>query len=210
MFANLLVVFNFTGSQILYIVGSVLLAIYFIFFSIRSDVDGRQLVLSRDRQLAAILFTDIIGFTSLMGEDENKTLDILSINRRIQKNIIRKYRGKWVKEMGDGSLVIFYTATEAVHAALEIQTKIQDENKFEIRIGIHLSEIVFTDSDVFGDGVNVTSRISDKAAAGEICISDSVYQNIRNREDLTITSLGEIELKNVAYKLHIHKIVTSK
>ena len=192
----------------MYGLGTLIFAVYFVFFS--ASAEGRKLQLRRDRQLAAVLFTDIIGFTSQMGDDENNALSILAVNREIQKGIIRKHRGKWVKEMGDGSLVIFYTATEAVLAALEIQEKVQNANKFEIRMGIHLSEIVFTDSDVFGDGVNVASRISEKASAGEITISDSVYQNIRNRENLTITSLGEIEFKNVAYKLGIHKIVTSR
>lgn len=208
MFGGLLTSLDLPGAQAMYSLGTLLFAIYFIFFSARSE--GRKLQLRRDRQLAAILFTDIIGFTVLMGKDEDKALKALTINRKVQKKVIRKHRGKWVKEMGDGSLVIFYTATEAVQAALEIQEKIQEIRKFQIRIGIHLSEIVFTDSDVFGDGVNVASRITDKASANEICISDSVFQNIKNRENLKIIFEGELELKNVAYKLGIHKIETSK
>ena len=208
MFGGLLTSLDLPGAQAMYSLGTLLFAIYFIFFSARSE--GRKLQLRRDRQLAAILFTDIIGFTVLMGKDEDKALKALTINRKVQKKVIRKHRGKWVKEMGDGSLVIFYTATEAVQAALEIQEKIQEIRKFQIRIGIHLSEIVFTDSDVFGDGVNVASRITDKASANEICISDSVFQNIKNRENLKIIFKGELELKNVAYKLGIHKIETSK
>lgn len=208
MFGGLFTSLDLPGAQAMYSLGTLLFAIYFIFFSARSE--GRKLQLRRDRQLAAILFTDIIGFTVLMGKDEDKALKALTINRKVQKKVIRKHRGKWVKEMGDGSLVIFYTATEAVQAALEIQEKIQEIRKFQIRIGIHLSEIVFTDSDVFGDGVNVASRITDKASANEICISDSVFQNIKNRENLKIIFEGELELKNVAYKLGIHKIETSK
>jgi class 3 adenylate cyclase len=76
-------------------------------------------------------------------------------------------------------------------------------------MGIHISEIVFTDTDVFGDGVNVASRISDKATANEICISEAVFQNIRNREDLHIDLVGEMELKNVSYKLTVYKIDSS-
>jgi class 3 adenylate cyclase len=208
MFGFLFNSLDLPGSSELYGLGTIIFAVYFVFFSTASE--GRKLQLRRDRQLAAVLFTDIIGFTKLMGDDENNALSILGINRKIQMGIIRKHRGKWLKEIGDGSLVIFYTATEAVQAALEIQEKVQEVKKFEIRMGIHLSEIVITDSDVFGDGVNVASRISDKASAGEITISDSVYQNIRNRENLTITSLGEMEFKNVAYRLGIHKIETSR
>lgn len=207
MFGAVFSSLSLPGGVELYGLGTIIFAVYFVFFSGSSE--GRKLRLMRDRQLAAILFTDIIGFTALMGENEDKALDALAINRKIQKRVIRKHRGKWIKEMGDGSLVIFYTATEAVQASLEIQEKVQETKKFEIRIGIHLSEIVFSDSDVFGDGVNVASRISDKASAGEICISDSVYQNIRNRENLTIKSSDQVELKNVAYKLRIHKIDTS-
>ncbi len=109
----------------------------------------------KDRQLAAVLFTDIVGFTKMMGSDEDNTLQTLERNRKIQKKWIRKFRGKWLKEMGGGSLVIFYTATEAVLCGQKILEVIKDED-FEVRIGIHVSEILFTDSDVFGDGVNVT------------------------------------------------------
>ena len=187
--------------------GGLLLPVYLIFFARESE--GRKLELRKDRQLAAILFTDIVGFTAMMGEDEDKALRVLDQNRKIQKTIIHRHRGKWLKEMGDGSLVIFYTATEAISAAIEIQHRIQESGDFNVRMGIHISEIVFTDDDVFGDGVNVASRISDKASANEICISESVYQNIRNREDLKIDFLGEMEFKNVSYKLTVYKIDAS-
>ena len=102
---------------------------------------------------------------------------LLENNRKIQKNIIRKYRGRWLKEMGDGTISIFYTASEAVLCALEIQETINNDHNFKIMLGIHTSEIVFTDKDIFGDGVNVSSRISDLAGPGEICISDDVFRN---------------------------------
>jgi class 3 adenylate cyclase len=195
----------FSGHALL--AGGILLPVYLIFFARESE--GRKLQLRKDRQLAAILFTDIVGFTAMMGEDEEKALRVLEQNRKIQKAIIRKHRGKWLKEMGDGSLVIFYTATEAIGAAIEIQHQIQESGNFNVRMGIHISEIVFTDTDVFGDGVNVASRISDKATANEICISEAVFQNIRNREDLHIDLVGEMELKNVSYKLTVYKIDSS-
>jgi class 3 adenylate cyclase len=188
------------------IIAIALFYVWWVFYS--SEGEGRKLRLRKDRQLAAILFTDIVGFTAMMGEDEEKTLDILNQNRSIQKRIIRKHRGKWLKEMGDGSMVIFYTATEALAAALEIQGDIQRGNKFNVRMGIHTSEIVFTDTDVFGDGVNLASRITDKASANEICISDAVFQNVRNREDLKVANLGQMEFKNVAYPINVYKIET--
>ncbi len=79
---------------------------------------------------------------------------------------------------------------------------------FNRRMGVHISEIVFTDSDVFGDGVNVASRISEIAGPGEICFSEAVLHNIRNREDLAVTPVGEREFKNVSYKLRVYKIET--
>ena len=129
----------------------------------------------------------------MMGEDEEKALRVLEQNRKIQKAIIRKHRGKWLKEMGDGSLVIFYTATEAIGAAIEIQHQIQESGNFNVRMGIHISEIVFTDTDVFGDGVNVASRISDKATANEICISEAVFQNTTTNETFFLTVGDEVE-----------------
>ncbi len=163
-------------------------------------------MIRKDRQLATILFTDIVGFTALMGKDEDLALRVLDQNRRIQQRVIRKNRGKWLKELGDGSLVIFYTATEAVNAAIEIQRLIGQTNNFKVRMGIHISEIVFTDSDVFGDGVNVASRISDQATADEIFISDAVFRNIRNREKIDVQRVGDLSLKNVPYTVMVYKI----
>lgn len=199
--------FHLPGSIFFEISALILFGIYWVFYSGVSE--GRKLQLRKDRQLAAILFTDIVGFTAMMGKDEDNALRILDINRQIQKQVIRKYRGKWLKEMGDGSLVIFYTATEAVSAASQIQHNIQKNGRFKVRMGIHISEILFSDNDVFGDGVNVASRISDKASANEIFVSDAVFQNIRNREDLIISPIGQIPLKNVAYPLSLYKIEIS-
>jgi class 3 adenylate cyclase len=196
--------FHLTGRIEFEMLALILFGIYWVFFSGVSE--GRKLQLRKDRQLAAILFTDIVGFTAMMGEEEDKALKVIDKNRQIQKQVIRKHRGKYLKEMGDGSLVIFYTATDAVAAAYEIQNNIQKKGEFKVRMGIHISEILFTDTDVFGDGVNVASRISDEASANEICISDAVFQNIRNREDLDVTPMGQITLKNVAYPLNIYKI----
>ena len=187
--------------------GSTLMAMFFlVFFS--KHLEGRQLVIRADRQLASILFTDIVGYTSLMGKDENKALQYLDDNRKIHKRLIRKHRGKFLKEMGDGSISIFYTASEATMCALEIQKEINDKKLFQLRMGIHISEIVFTDSDVFGDGVNVASRISDCAGPGEITLSEAVFNNVRNRETLEVAPIGERALKNVAYKLKLYKIAT--
>ena len=173
-------------------------------------MERRKLTLRANRQLASILFTDIVGYTALMGQNENQALEYLDVNRKIQKRLIRKHRGKILKEMGDGLISIFFTASEATICALEIQSEIRAVNKFKLRMGIHISEIVFTDTDVFGDGVNVASRISDCAGPDEIIISESVYHNIRNRENIEAVSMGETSLKNVAYKPKLFKISISQ
>ncbi len=192
-------------SGVLGYMSLVIFSVYLVFFT--RYTEGRKLKLQKDRQLASILFTDIVGFTSMMGENEDKTLLALDRNRSIQKRLIRKYRGKWMKEMGDGSIAIFFTASEAVLCAIDIQKEIQEKEDFQVRMGIHVSEILFTDTDIFGDGVNVASRISSLAGANEICFSNVVFQNIRNREDLKIEELGEQQLKNVAYDVKVFKLV---
>ncbi len=211
-FATLLIILSpifkglhWPGNEILGYFSIIIFSVYIVFFT--RYTEGRKLQLQKDRQLASILFTDIVGFTSMMGENEDKTLLALDRNRLIQKRLIRKYRGKWIKEMGDGAIAIFFTASEAVLCAIEIQKEIQAKEDFGIRMGIHVSEILFTDKDIFGDGVNVASRISSIAGANEICFSNVVFQNIRNREDLKIEDQGVQNLKNVAYDVRVFRLV---
>jgi class 3 adenylate cyclase len=179
------------------------LIIFAVYFN--RQIEGRNLRIRKDRQLAAILFTDIKGFTKMMGEDEYKGLEALEINRKIQKRMVRKYYGKWLKEIGDGTLSVFYTASEAVLCALEIQQLVK-EHGLAVRMGIHVSEVVFSDTDIFGDGVNVTARITDLADAGEICVTELVLQNVRNRENIKFASMGKHELKNVGYPVELYKL----
>ena len=205
VFSAIFFVQGYPGNGRLSVLAVIFLIIYFVFFS--RHTEGRKIIMQKDRQLASILFTDIVEFTKMMGEDEDKTLLALDRNRSIQKRLIRKYRGKWVKEMGDGAMAIFYTASEAIQCAIDIQKEVQEKEDFKLSMGIHVSEILFTEKDVFGDGVNVTSRIASLAGASEICFSNIVFQNIRNREDLKIESMGNQQLKNVAYDVDVYKIV---
>src|SRR6516164_913123 len=122
----------------------------------------------QSRQLAAIMFTDIVGYTALMGANEKNAFNLLQKNRDIQKPIIEKYRGQLVKELGDGMLASFPSVSEAVSAAIDIQNKSAEEKAFEFRIGIYLGEVVFENNDVFGDGVNIASRIQALAEPGKI------------------------------------------
>lgn len=194
------------GAHELTLFSLILFMIYIVFFS--QPQEGRKLRIRKDRQLAAIVFTDIVGYTALMGKDEDKGLQILDQNRKIHKKWIARFRGNFLKEMGDGNIAIFYTATEALLCGLEIQKEVKTSFSFSLRMGIHISEIVFTDTDAFGDGMNIASRISNQAKSGEICFSDSVYNNIRNREDIAIELMGTIPLKNVEYDIPLYRIVT--
>lgn len=171
--------------------------VYIVFFS--RDQDSRRLRIRKDRQLAAIMFTDIVGYTRMMGEDEDAGLIALEENREIHKKWITRHRGRLLKEVGGGIIAIFYTVTEAVLCAVEIQKDIRNKKNFKVRMGIHVSEIVFTDTDAFGDGVNIASRISNQAQAGEIYFSDSVYQNIRNRERLNTS--GNLRMSIIRFNL---------
>jgi class 3 adenylate cyclase len=115
--------------------------------------------MSSTRQLAAIMFTDIVGFTALMGDDEDKAFDLLNKNRLLQKPLIEQYGGRWIKELGDRVMASFNTVSDAVNAAIKIQEGCNAANDFQLRIGIHQGEVVFEGDDVFGDGVNIAPRI---------------------------------------------------
>src|SRR5215218_4378914 len=127
------------------------------------------------RQLAAIMFTDIVGYTALMGKDEHSAFDILHKNRQLQKPLIKQFNGRWIKELGDGVLASFPTASEAVLCASEIQKQCNTANDFKLRIGIHQGEVVFEEEDIFGDAVNIASRIQALAPIGGIWVSQTVY-----------------------------------
>ena len=161
---------------------------------------------SSSRQLAAIMFTDIAGYTSLMGDDEDHALNILKKNRSIQKPIVKKYGGKWLKEMGDGVLTIFHTVTDAVYCAVDIQEACADDKDLNIRIGIHQGEIITEEEDVFGDGVNIASRLQALAPVGGIYVSESVFRNIENKHGIEATFIREEILKNVKHPVNIYEI----
>ncbi len=160
----------------------------------------------QSRQLAAIMFTDIVGYTALMGNDEQKAFEILKKNRLLQKPVIEKYNGKWIKELGDGVMASFTTATDAVAAAMEIQKACITANDFKLRIGLHMGEVVFEESDVFGDGVNIASRIETLGVGGAILLSKSIRDQIKNNTEVEVVSLGSYEFKNVDEAVHIFAI----
>ncbi len=159
------------------------------------------------RKLACIVFTDIVGYTSLMGSNEKHAFGILQKNRSIQKPIIEELNGKILKEMGDGMMVVFETASEAVTAALRIQEKVQEANEYKLRIGIHMGEVIVDQEDIFGDGVNIASRIQTITEPGCIYISESVQSNISNKPEFVSRFVKEEILKNVQHPVKIYEVI---
>jgi len=162
---------------------------------------------SQSRQLAAIMFTDIVGYTALMGESEEKALEIRRRNREIHQQQIKAAGGSWLKEMGDGTMASFDTITDAVSAAINIRETCKQELDIELKIGIHLGEIILEDNDVFGDGVNIASRIQELAGGGGILISEPVFNEIRNKENIVASLIGETSLKNVNVPVKVYQVL---
>jgi len=166
--------------------------------------------LSQSRQLAAIMFTDIVGYTALMGNDEQRALTILNKNRALQKPIIAQYNGRWIKELGDGILASFTTDSDAVNAAIKIQEACNNTKEFFLRIGIHQGEVVFEGDDIFGDAVNIASRIQAIAEPGGIFISESVHNNVSNKQGIETMFVKQESLKNVKEPVRIYKVIAKE
>lgn len=158
------------------------------------------------RKLAAIMFTDMVGYTALMQKDESKARELIQRHRELMKPHVEKHGGEILQFVGDGTFCTFDSAIEAVNAALEIQYVFKLEDEMSLRIGIHVGDVVVEGDEVYGDGVNVASRIEPLAEPGGICVTDKVYDNLKNQQGMKITSLGEKELKNVEESLKIYSI----
>jgi len=158
--------------------------------------------MSQSRQLAAIMFTDIVGYTALMGEDEQQAFELLKKNRQVQRPIIEEHDGRWLKEIGDGVLASF----NAVYCAKAIQKACENEPDLKLRIGIHEGEVVFEGDDVFGDGVNIASRLEPLAPIGGILVSEAVHKNVLNKKRITTILVGEKELRGVREPVKIYQV----
>ena len=159
-----------------------------------------------NRQLVAIMFTDIVGYTKLMGENEAKALELLKVNREIHKRQLARFDGKLLKEMGDGMLASFSTISDAVFCAAAIQERAKETESLRLRIGIHVGEVVFEKNDVFGDGVNIASRIEALAPPSEIWVSESVYKNLKNKDGVELSFIRDETLKNVDEPVKIFSV----
>jgi class 3 adenylate cyclase len=149
------------------------------------------------RELAAIMFSDIAGYTTTMGRDEQQAIRALVENREILRLILHGFNGQNLYEHRDGTLTSFHSALDAVNCARQLQDALVENPDLRLRIGIHIGDVLFGDNNVWGDGVNVASRIHALAPPGGICISEQVYYEIRNKPGMQAKSLGQKRLKNV-------------
>ena len=160
------------------------------------------------RKLAAVVFTDIVGFTKLTAENQSKASALIKKQRELFLPIVNGYSGTWVKEIGDGLLLTFDTVTDAVNCCIKLQKVSKDIENLNIRIGIHQGEILVEGDDVLGDDVNIAARIEPFAAPGGIAISNKVNDAIIREEEYETKYIGKPKLKGVGQKVEIYCITS--
>jgi adenylate cyclase len=165
------------------------------------------------RKLAAIMFTDMVGYSALSQGDEKLAQELLEEHRKLLREIFPRFNGVEIKTIGDAFLVEFNSALEAAQCAIEIQRALAKRNadapaerQIEIRIGIHIGDVVHRGGDVYGDGVNIASRIEQLANAGGICVSMDVERQIRNALEARFEKLAPTELKNISVPMDLFRI----
>jgi adenylate cyclase len=171
--------------------------------------------MAETRRLAAIMFTDIVDFSRQMGMDEARMLRLLDVHNRIIQQAVAAHHGQVIKTIGDAFLVDFPSVVQAVRCAQQIQAQFRTHNvekakveQIHVRIGIHLGDIIQRDGDVFGDGVNIASRLQTLAEADTICLSHKVYEEVAKKLDLgAVISLGRPKLKNIAERFYIYALL---
>ncbi len=150
-----------------------------------------------ERKLAAIMFTDIAGYTAQMSKDQDVAFSLLDTKQKALRPLVKKHNGTLVKEMGDGTLSHFPSAIDASNCSIELQRAIKDNDNLNVRIGVHLGDTMFKDDDVFGDGVNIASRLESMSPLGGILVSKNVYDELSSRKGYDGVSLGLQSLKGV-------------
>ena len=159
-----------------------------------------------ERRLAAIMFTDIVGYTALMARDEEAARRARDRHTAIVRPLVEQHHGDFVESTGDESLSSFPSALDAVNCALAIHEALGNDSELRLRIGIHQGDVTFEGDRVSGDGVNLAARIRPLAEPGEICVSDEVQHSLRGRTDLEFVALGERELKNVGRPVSVYAV----
>jgi TolB-like protein len=169
---------------------------------------------TEERKLAAIMFTDMVGYSALAQRDDKVALELLEEHRRLLREIFPRFHGTEIKTIGDAFLVEFGSALEAAQCAIEIQRTLAKRNhdvtsdrRIELKIGIHIGDVMHRDGDVYGDGVNIASRIEQLASAGGICVSMDVERQIRNALEARFEKFGSADLKNIKLPMELFRIV---
>ena len=160
------------------------------------------------RKLAAIVFTDIVGFTKLTADDQSKASSLLKQQRDLLRPIVESFNGSWIKEIGDGLLLIFDTVTDAVNCSIKIQEETKSIDDLDLRIGIHQGEILLEENDVIGDDVNIASRIEPFSASGGIAISNKVNDALVREKEFETKYLGKPKLKGVGQRVEVFCITS--
>ncbi len=158
------------------------------------------------RQLAAVMFTDIVGYTALMQEDEQMAETVRARHREVFQKQHSIFNGEILQYYGDGTLSVFKSAIQAVKCAITLQRLLQEGIAVPVRMGLHMGDIVFSDTEVYGDGVNLASRIESMGAAGAILVSEKINDELKNQKDISTISLGKFELKNVSKPVEVFAI----
>jgi adenylate cyclase len=170
---------------------------------------------SETRKLAAILVSDVVGYSLLAGADEDRILARLrTLRSDLIDPTISVHHGRIVKRTGDGAIVEFRSVVDAVNCAIEVQRAMVERNaevapdkRIEFRIGIHLGDVVEeSDGDLMGDGVNIAARLESVAKPGAICLSEQAYWQVKGRLDLKVSDLGATQLKNIAEPIRVYSL----
>jgi class 3 adenylate cyclase/TolB-like protein/predicted Zn-dependent protease len=166
------------------------------------------------RKLAAVMFTDIKGFSKKMAQNETAAFELLRTHDALMRVIASKFEGKVVKSIGDSFMVDFASAVNAVKAAVDAQKRFWTFNrgksefdKIEVRMGIHLGDVMISGDDMYGDGVNIASRIEAITEPSRICISADIYNQVKNKMDVKVSRMGEMQLKNIPDPVEVYEIL---
>ncbi len=162
------------------------------------------------RKLAAIMFTDIAGYTESMSYDEHTAIQAVKKKRSIIQPLIKDNNGVFVKEIGDGTLSYFSSAIDASTCAVKLQETTYDEDQLNLRVGLHIGDIVFDGEDVFGEGVNIASRLESLSPIGGVCVSKNVFDELENKKEFNGESLGLQSLKGVGRLVEVYALKGDK
>lgn len=161
---------------------------------------------NKNCRLAAIMFTDIVGYTALMQKDENAAAEVRAHHRQEFDKYQKEYKGEILQYFGDGTLSVFQSGVEAVECAIAIQKALKKGEPVPLRIGLHMGDIVFDGTDIYGDGVNLASRIESMGVAGGILISGTLNNELKNHQQISTHSLGSFELKNIKKPVEVFSV----